>query len=511
MIKAKILLVDDRPENLFSLEAAIEQEDREIFKAESGNEALKLIRLHEFALILSDVQMPEMNGFEMVEIIRLNKNQKHIPVIFVTAINKDEKYVYKGYEEGAVDYLFKPLDPKIVNAKVDIFIQLWQQKHQLKLQKEELEKLNREKNKFIGMMAHDIRNPLSVIDFFSNELLEKYQNDQASEEFINSEYIKTSSKFIKNLVDEVLEISKIESGTIELSKEDVNPNFFLSEMAKLNRIMSERKEITISENFEKYDQNILFDQQKLTQVINNLITNAVKFSNENTAIEIGSKFENENFIFWIEDQGQGIPEDEIDKLFIPFSKISVQSTKGEPSTGLGLTIVKRIIEAHNGKIQVKSEVGVGTKFIIEIPIIPAPNIEFSQEDLSGPNSNNPIGHGYKTLIIDDDLIITKIQERALKRLGFNVKIANSGQDALQLIEQFKPDMIFTDINIPDMSGYEISAAIRANDTATPIIGLTGFVTEEIIDKCKAEGMNEVVDKSNLGRLRIESIADKYLS
>ncbi|MBV6655348.1 MAG: response regulator, partial [Mameliella sp.] len=144
--KVKILLVDDKPENLFSLEAILEGEDREIICAGSGNEALKLAIKNRFALILSDVQMPGMDGFEMVEILRSNPKNKHIPIIFVTAISKEEQYVYKGYNEGAVDYLFKPLDATIVRAKTEIFIALYKQQRQLESQKKELQLLNRQKN-----------------------------------------------------------------------------------------------------------------------------------------------------------------------------------------------------------------------------------------------------------------------------------------------------------------------------------------------------------------------------
>ena len=135
MDKVKILIIDDLPENLFVLEEILAQEDREIISATNGNDALRLARQHEFAIILSDVQMPEMDGFELVYLLRTNKKTMHIPVILLTALSKEEKYVHRGYSRGAVDYIFKPLDPKIVSAKVDTFITIYRQRKMLEEQK----------------------------------------------------------------------------------------------------------------------------------------------------------------------------------------------------------------------------------------------------------------------------------------------------------------------------------------------------------------------------------------
>ena len=506
MEKAKILLVDDRPENLLSLEALIEAEDREIYTAESGNEGLKLVRKHEFALILSDVQMPEMDGFEMVEIIRTNKKTRHIPIIFVTAISKEEQYVNKGYSEGAVDYLFKPLDPKIVVAKVDIFVTLWRQKQMLQKQNSELEALNEQKNKFLGMAAHDIRNPLSIINFYSKDLLTQIE-DKNSELYKGLDYIYASSNFIKNLVDELLDIAKIESGRIELTMNEVNPSDFLKEIIQLNRVFSDKKAIEILERFDLEEDYLSFDKQKLTQVLNNILTNAIKFSNPHTTISVGAMVSDKVFTFWVKDNGQGIPETELSELFHPFTTTSVKATAGEPSTGLGLTIAKKIVEAHHGEITVESELGKGTQFTIKIPAIRTAKKELSSS--AAASETNLIGEGLDVLLIDDDLMVLTFMSMVFSRLGFSVATAIDSEAALAYVIASQFDFIFTDIHLPGTSGMEIAAAIRKINKETPIFGLTAGLSDAERAKCYEVGMNDIFIKA-IGKMQIESIINKYM-
>lgn len=230
----------------------------------------------------------------------------------------------------------------------------------------ELLELNNIKNLFIGMVAHDLRNPISVINSCLEVLEdEKYKYDEEQLLFIN--HIKNLSKFMFSLVNDLLTISNIEAGSISLQKSEVELVSFLKDTIQLNRLLAEKKKITITFQSNVGIRRANIDKNKIEQVLNNLISNAVKYSFENTKIFVSlSNNENENLIS-VKDQGQGIPQNEIGKLFKPFERTSVKATNNEESTGLGLFIVKKIVEAHQGKIWCESTVGTGTTFFCSLP------------------------------------------------------------------------------------------------------------------------------------------------
>jgi len=231
----------------------------------------------------------------------------------------------------------------------------------------ELERLNLLKNKFLGMAAHDLRNPLGVILSYSEFLIDETTDILSDEHKKFLKIIFDSSDFMLRIIEDLLDISKIESGKIDLNMEMFNVSEFLKRIISLNAVLSAKKSIEI--NFESIENDVFVnaDASKLEQVFNNLISNAIKFSLPNTKIRVSLNKTNVNVIIGIHDQGQGIPEKELEKLFKPFQKTTVKSTAGEKSTGLGLSISKRIVEAHKGKINVESKVGYGSVFYVSLP------------------------------------------------------------------------------------------------------------------------------------------------
>jgi signal transduction histidine kinase len=358
----RILLVDDREENLFALENMLMEDDRVFFKAFNGKEALKIAFKEELSLILLDVQMPEMDGFEVAQLLKSTARTKKIPIVFVSAISKETKYVVKGLEGGAVDYLFKPLDIEVTRAKVNTLLQFYKQQLELELKNAELELLNDQKNYFLGIAAHDLRSPLGNIQTFSDFLLNEANANLSDQhkEFLH--IIKNSSSFMLELVNNLLDVSKIESGKLDLQLEVTNMVELITNNINLNKNISKKKNIEIK--FLPADELVeaMVDKTQIEQVLNNLITNAIKFSNKDTVIEISMERNEKALVLCVKDQGQGIPKQELEKLFTPFHKTSVKSTAGEKSTGLGLAIAKKIVEAHKGKIWVISEVGKGSEF-----------------------------------------------------------------------------------------------------------------------------------------------------
>lgn len=361
----KILLVDDRVENLVSLEGMLEQDGREFFKAESGSEALKIAFKEDLALIMLDVQMPGMDGFATANILQSNPKTAHIPIVFVTAINKEQKHMVRGLKGGAIDYLFKPLDIEVTRAKVETLLKFFDQQQELERTVKKLEELNQEKNRILGIVAHDLRNPLGNIMVLSEILLtDEPQLEGEQKEF--AELIHDSGSFLLKLVESLLNVSKIEAGKLELELVDHNIVEILEHTLKVNKHLSEKKGIQVQFSPQFSEINLPVDEGKIQQVFNNLISNAIKFSEPNTTVFINALTSNEHTLISVQDQGRGIAEEDMNKLFKYFSKTATQSTAGEESTGLGLAICKKIVEAHSGTIQVESELGKGSKFTVSL-------------------------------------------------------------------------------------------------------------------------------------------------
>jgi len=239
----------------------------------------------------------------------------------------------------------------------------------IETQKLKFEELNEQKNKLLGMAAHDLRNPISVVNMYSNFILEDLSDNLSDQQkdFIGE--INDASKFMLTLLSDILDISKIGAGRLELESKTHDYKAFLEHNVKLNRVLAEKKKINLVVEYETTAANLKFDKNKLEQVLNNLISNAVKYSHSDTKVIINVTSPDGSFLVTkVIDQGQGIPSEELDKIFNEFNKISVKSTAGEKSTGLGLAISKKIVEGHGGKIGVESRVGEGSVFYFALPL-----------------------------------------------------------------------------------------------------------------------------------------------
>jgi signal transduction histidine kinase len=364
----KILLVDDRPENLYSLENILANENRIILKASSGEEALKIAFSEDIALILLDVQMPVMDGFEVAHMLKQTNRTKKTPILFVTAISKEKKYMLKGYQEGCIDYLFKPLDVDITQAKVNTLLKLHDQQRELEIKNAELAKLNQEKNYFLGVASHDLRNPIGNIISLVH-ILEDELGDTLSLEMKEMlQMMHDSGRDMLELLNNLLDVSKIESGKMNLNLKNDSIAGIIQKSINDNIRTANAKSIILDYNIGDNIPQVAFDKIHLQQVLNNLISNAIKFSFGNTHVEINVIRKESDVVISVKDQGQGIPSNDIHRVFLPFARTSVASTNGEKSTGLGLTIAKRIVEAHGGNIWLSSEVGKGTTFFFSLPI-----------------------------------------------------------------------------------------------------------------------------------------------
>jgi len=233
----------------------------------------------------------------------------------------------------------------------------------------ELERLNEIKNQFIGVAAHDLRNPLQVIEGYSQMLLDQHFGELTPQQHKFISVIRRNSDFMLKLITDLLYISKIEAGKLQLELMETDLSALLERNIELNRLLAEQKQINILFTRREDLPPLAVDAPKIEQVLNNLISNGIKFSHPGTTVEVVTSKREKEVVVSVRDEGQGIPADEIDKLFIPFENLSVKSTGGEQSTGLGLAIVKRIVEGHGGRIWVQSERGIGSNFSFSLPLV----------------------------------------------------------------------------------------------------------------------------------------------
>lgn len=362
--RPKILMVDDKPENLIALERLLKNREAELFKANSGNEALQLTLHNEFALALIDIQMPELDGYELAELLRSDEKTAKMPFIFISAIYTDQMNIFHGYEKGAFSYITKPFEPQILLNKVDLFLDFHKQQNELKHRSQELMEVNKELEAFTYTVSHDLRAPLRALEGFSKALYNKYKTklDKEGKRWLN--FIIENSIQMDNLIQDILQFSRT-------SRQEIKPEKF--DMTVLVReVFREQKKFYKDHkiNFDAQDLPKAFgDKSTLRQVWVNLISNALKFSSKRDVIEItiNGKKAGDMHHYSIQDNGSGFKEKYKDKVFNIFQRL--HSPKDYEGTGVGMAIVKRIIDKHGGGIWVESKPDKGTTFHFELPFM----------------------------------------------------------------------------------------------------------------------------------------------
>ncbi|MGP0565777.1 MULTISPECIES: hybrid sensor histidine kinase/response regulator [unclassified Nitrospina] len=377
----KILIVDDTPANVDVLQKTLEVEGYNISVALSGEKALTIASRFMPDLILLDIMMEGMDGYETCRRLKADPQTAETPVIFISA-RTDIEDVVAGFKQGGVDYIIKPFKSGEVLARVKTHLQLHSLKKQREILIQELEKknvdlvaLNEIKNKFLGIAAHDIRNPLSSIKGFI-ELLELSGDSFSPKE--HNEMLQLISKSVNDvlgMVDDLLDISVIESGNLKLDLGPGDLTALLKERIQINSGHARGKDISINEDLQDIEP-IVFDRGRMAQVLDNLISNAIKYSPLGSDVFIELRQEDGWTHVRIRDEGQGIRPEDQEQIFMGFQKLGARPTGGEKSTGLGLAIVKNIMESHQGKIEVRSEVGKGSTFEVALPKLEMPDYRF---------------------------------------------------------------------------------------------------------------------------------------
>ncbi len=358
-----IMVVDDTSANLKLLQEMLRAKGYLVLTFLRGAMALKAAAKSPPDIILLDINMPEMNGFEVCKRLKADEVLKDIPVIFISALTETADKV-KAFAVGGVDYITKPFQFEEVNARVETHLRL-------RRQQIELQALNELKNHCLGMAAHDLRTPLTGIMGISELLAGQLSPLLTEKQSRFFDMLLASSQFMIGMVNDLLDMSAIESGHLTIERRMVDITVPIERIVEINGMFASPKNISIAISCQEQLPHVYADINRIEQVINNLLSNAIKYSQPGTDITVRLLHENNEVIISVADQGPGIPEKEQHKLFQAFGKTSVKPTsKKESSTGLGLLIVRKIMEAHDGRVWLLSEHGKGTEFFFSLPVMP---------------------------------------------------------------------------------------------------------------------------------------------
>jgi signal transduction histidine kinase len=486
---AKLLLVDDRPENLLALEGLLRRSDAEILKAESGQRALELLLEHDVALALIDVQMPELDGFALAELMRNVERTREIPIIFVTAGLHDQDRVFKGYESGAVDFLVKPLDAHILASKVSVFLQLYRQKQLLIEANAQLVEADRRKNEFLAVLSHELRNPLAPI---KNSL---YILDRAAPGGEQARralgVIDRQATQLSNLVNDLLDVTRITQNKIRLQKQRLDLNEFVHRALEDNRSFFERNEVRLSCDLAAAPVLVSADPTRIAQMVGNLLQNAAKFTPRGGHAHVSVAAESGEAVIRVVDNGIGMAPDTVARLFQPFMQADQALDRSKGGLGLGLALAKSLVELHAGSIHAQSDgLGKGAAFVVRLPLHTGAACEKPAAGVRGPRVCR------RVLIIDDNFDAAESLREALELGEHEVEVAHCGHEGIEKARSFHPDVVLCDIGLPDMDGCDVARAVRQDPAlqSTFLVALSGYALPEDVERAARAGFQRHLAK-----------------
>ena len=548
-----ILVIDDNPANLLAIEAALAGLGLNLVTAQSGADGLRQLLERDFALILLDIEMPGMNGFETARLIRGRLRTRHVPIIFVTAFSRDDREILEGYALGAVDFLFKPIVPEVLRAKASVFVELRRrtdevarqaellreaerQEHkrrlaeerqrweaealreqmekekanaaamsqkagelartvatlervesELTLQKRQLEEVDRRKNEFLALLGHELRNPLAPIVTGLELIRSRPVDDPILRKACGA--LDRQVAHLTRLVDDLLDVSRITTGKIDLRREPVPVGVVLDRAVAMTRPVYDERAMTIEVDIRDRDLPVEVDVTRMVQVVSNLLINAAKYSDPGTRVVLSGLRDGGDVVVRVADEGRGIDPAVLPTIFDSF----VQVAKDRGGLGVGLTLARRLVEMHRGTIRADSKgVGRGSTFEVRIPVLSeAPQHIVAEESMPAVLVAAAPATALRIVLIDDNDDIRETMQQLLECLGHEVAVAADGPSGVELVLDRKPQVALVDIGLPGFDGYQVARRLRAAIPAGQLrlVAMTGFGQSSDRDQALAAGFD----------------------
>ncbi len=524
--RARILIVDDLPEKLLVYRTLLEDLEAQIVEAHSGTEALKRVLEGEFAVILLDVNMPDIDGLETANLIRRHKNGRHTPIIFITSY-ADEMQTARGYQLGAVDYILSPVIAPVLRTKVRVFVDLYEARAALALSNQELEtrvaertaelqksnerlhaeiaerlraqaereallareqvlraeaeELSRLKDEFLATMSHELRTPLNAI-FGWITLLRTRRLDEPTQERA-LETIERNARAQKRLIEDLLDVSRIVTGKVALELVTVDPRRVVEAALETMHPAAQAKGLKIVPLLDTNAGTVRGDFARLQQVVCNLLSNAIKFTDPGGHIEVCLARRNDEVEISVTDSGQGIKAEFLPLVFDRFRQEDGSISRRHGGLGLGLAIVRHLVELHAGSVDAQSAgEGQGARFVVRLPVREASLLPRPSEAAPGAIVTPAMLMGVRLLVVDDDPGARELISGMLEGFGAHVRVAENGRSALTSLLEHRPDVLIADLGMPEMDGYALIEQVRALEPNfgghTPAVAVTAYASPQ---------------------------------
>ena len=533
-----ILVVDDRDENLIAVEAVLSDPGYRVVRARSGREALKEVLDQDFALILLDVVMPGVDGYETATLIRERPRSRQTPIIFLTANDWGAQHVFRGYTVGAVDYLVKPVPADVLRSKVAVFVELFNRQEALRIAQEELEqrvaertreladtnialsaeiqerakserervqllrreqaarleaeRANRLKDEFLATLSHELRTPLNAIMGWAH-VLGQSTHDRDTVQRAAS-VIRQNASSQAQLIDDILDVSRIIGGRLVLDTQPVTVAAVVEDAIDSLMPAASAKSITVIRDLDR-DIKVIGDRDRLQQVVWNLVSNAFKFTPKNGRVAVNLKEVEGDAEIEVIDTGIGISAEFLPFVFDRFRQADSSMSRRHSGLGLGMAIVRHLVELHGGTVSVESGgEGKGTTFRIRLarhtgPAPELPTLATRFEPESVRESELEHLHGVHVLIVEDDADSRNVLAVLLQRLGALVEAVASAKEAYDRVSHRRPDVLVSDIGMPDEDGYSLIRRVRmmGGERKLPAIALTAYARKQDAEAALSAG------------------------
>lgn len=476
-----VLNVDDNDGARYAKSRILTRAGLQVIEAASGGEALRMAQERHPDLVLLDMKLPDIHGMEVCRMLKQGEATGSILVLQTSASYLSSADKIRALDGGADNYLFEPIEPEELVANVKALLRLGRVERQLR-------ESDRLKDEFLATLAHELRNPLGPIRN-AVELLRHLGSDAPQQQEQARHTIIRQTNHLVRLVDDLLDVSRINQGKITLRREATELSAFVGTALETAQPLMEARQHTLRVSLPPQSVTLNGDSVRLAQIVGNLLHNAAKFTPVGGQIALTALMDGDMLVLRVTDNGIGIAPDSAGRIFELFAQAQHVPDRVQDGLGIGLSLVRKLIELHGGTVSVSSAgVDQGSSFEVRLPVMPANSM--APATPAAPVVNTPaIGH--RILVVDDSIDSATMLSELLEINGHDVRTSNTGEEAIACAADFHPDIVFLDIGLPDLTGYEVAARLRRlpGMGKAKLVALTGYGQEKDKQDAKAAGFD----------------------